>query len=55
MIKGTLEEALAETAHFVEADSFARHALWVMHVYRPDPKMPFKLDWSGNGCHGYVT
>lgn len=31
----TLEEALENTYYFVEADSFSRHALWVMYVDRP--------------------
>ena len=52
-VPGTLEDALRESVYFVEADSFSRHALWVMYVHRPDPLVPFKVDWSGNGMQGY--
>lgn len=51
-MKGSIEEALKDSVFFIEADSFSRHALWVMHVYRPDPRCTLKVDWSGNGCQG---
>ncbi len=53
MIKGSLEEALADSVFFIEADSFARQALWVMYSQRPDPTFPLKVEWHGNGCKGY--
>ena len=34
-----LEDALDNTFYFVEADSFARHALWVMYVHNPSYDM----------------
>ena len=48
-----VQDALKESAFFVEADSFARYALWIIHVQRPYPHGEAPIPkWPGNGCMG---
>lgn len=48
------DKARAALYH-VEADSFARHALWCDHSTRSlwPPRHGEGVEWSGNGAHGY--